>query len=102
MDRGENRCSYCRGSTHEGRVKTCLWEDGGVFIIEDIPARVCEKCFEQFYDEGTVIQIERLRKDRFPRRKAKKVIEVPVFSLLSLEKPAAKRKKGKSNPRREK
>jgi YgiT-type zinc finger domain-containing protein len=102
MEHGENRCSYCGGSTHEGKVKTCLWEDGAVFIIEDIPARVCEKCFEQFYDEATVIQIERLRKDRFPRRKAKKVIEVPVFSLPSLEKPAARAKRGKSKPRREK
>jgi len=83
-------------------VKTCLWEDGGVFIIEDIPARVCEKCFEQFYDEATVIQIERLRRDGFPLRKARGVIEVPVFSLSSLEEPAAGGKKRKSKPRREK
>jgi len=102
MDRTEDRCSYCGGGTREARVKTCLWEDRGVFIIEDIPARVCEKCFEQFYDEATVIQIERLRKDGFPRGKARKVIEVPVFSLTSREKPAGKGKTGKSKPRGEK
>ena len=102
MERREKRCAYCGGSTHEGKVKTCLWEDRGVFIIEDIPARVCEKCFEQFYEEGTVMQIERLRRDGFPRRKAKKVIEVPVFSLAPLEKPAATGKKRKSKPRRKK
>jgi YgiT-type zinc finger domain-containing protein len=102
MDRGENGCSYCGGNTHAGKVKTCLWEDRGVFIIEDIPARVCEKCFEQFYDEGTVIQIERLRRDGFPLRKARRVIEVPVFSLSSPEERAAGGKKKKSKPRREK
>lgn len=91
----ENRCSYCGGSTYEDRVKTCLWEDVHVFIIEDIPARVCEKCFEQFYDEATVLQIERLRKDGFPRKKAKEVINVPVFSLNAMEKPARKGRKGK-------
>jgi YgiT-type zinc finger domain-containing protein len=91
----ENRCSSCGGSTYESMVKTCLWEDVNVFIVEDIPARICEKCFEQFYDGDTVLQIERLRRDGFPRKNAKEVIGVPVFSLNAMKKPARIKKKGK-------
>ncbi len=94
MDR-EDRCSYCGGSTREDLVKSCLWEGGSVFLMEDIPARVCEKCYEQFYDEETVARIEKLRRDGFPRGTASRVIEVPVFSLSSPEKPAGRRKRGK-------
>jgi YgiT-type zinc finger domain-containing protein len=85
MEPGDNGCKYCDGNTHEGVVKMCLWEGEEVFIVEDIPARICEKCYEQFYDDVTRLRIETLRRDGFPRQEAKRVMEVAVFSLPAIE-----------------
>jgi YgiT-type zinc finger domain-containing protein len=85
MKPGDNGCEYCDGNTYEAEVKMCLWEDEEVFIIEDIPARICEKCYEQFYDDVTRLGIETLKRDGFPRLEAKRVMEVAVFSLPAIE-----------------
>jgi len=87
MQAGDDVCGYCGGDTYEDEVRMALWEGDKVFIIEDIPARVCEKCYEQFYEEAVRLSIEKLRMDGFPREEAKRVIEVPVFSLPVLEPP---------------
>jgi hypothetical protein len=58
-----------------------LWEGDRLVVIEGIPARVCERCAEQFYDDATVNKIEVLRTWKFPLAQAKRVIEVGVFTL---------------------
>lgn len=87
MQAGDDVCEYCGGDTHEDEVRMCLWEGDKVFIIEDIPALVCEKCYEQFYGDTVRLSIEQLRMNGFPRQEAKRVIEVPVFSLPVIEAP---------------
>ena len=77
----EGKCQYCKNDTYEAVVKMFLEEDGKVIIIEDIPARVCDRCCEQFYDEITRVRVEGLRKGGFSRQQAKRIIEVAVFSL---------------------
>jgi YgiT-type zinc finger domain-containing protein len=77
-------CKYCRSDTHEDVAKSALWTDQGLVVIEDIPARVCRECKEQFYDEMTTWKIERLVEQGFPREKASRQISVPVFSLTEL------------------
>lgn len=76
-------CKYCESDTHEDIVKSVLWGDRGLVVVEDIPARVCPQCGEQFYDEETTRKIEKIIAD--PSVKAKQEIAVPVFSLAELE-----------------
>jgi YgiT-type zinc finger domain-containing protein len=74
-------CKYCQSHTREEVAKSALWTDQGLVVIEDIPARVCRECKEQFYDETTTWKIEQLVEQGFPREKANRQISVPVFSL---------------------
>jgi len=51
--------------------------------IEDIPARVCKGCGEQFYDDKTAQRIEKIvnGSTSVPKRE----VTVPVFSLADAE-----------------
>ena len=72
-------CEYCGSRTRADIVRAAFWGDEGLVAIEDIPARVCEGCGEQFYDEGTTRRIEKILQD--PTRKARREVLVPVFSV---------------------
>jgi YgiT-type zinc finger domain-containing protein len=72
-------CEHCGGQTQPEVVKAAFWGERGLVAIEDIPARVCEQCGEQFYDEATARKIEKLVGS--PAEAAKRHVLVPVFSL---------------------
>ena len=76
---------HCGFETSQGVVKAAFWSSRGLIAIEDIPARACEACGEQFYDEEAVRRVEKIIAD--PRAKATREIRVPVFSLLDVEVP---------------
>ncbi len=65
-------------------VKTAVWQDDRVFVVEDIPAQVCDACMEQFYDEDTTDALRRLTEGGFSSIEPKKEILVPIFSLEGL------------------
>jgi len=73
------RCKYCGSGTEEEVVQAALRGARGWLILEDIPARVCKQCGEQFYDDRTAERIERITTD--PAAKAEREITVPVYSL---------------------
>ena len=52
--------------------------DGKFYIIENVPARVCEETGEQFFSPETV---ERLQKTIWGQAKPKKTIETPVYEF---------------------
>jgi YgiT-type zinc finger domain-containing protein len=92
MHEGPLKCGLCNGITYEDTVKMSLWEGDRLVVVEDVPARVCEKCAEQYYDDLTVHRLDALRGRRFPVSEAKKMTEVAVFSLPEINvapKPAA-------------
>ena len=62
-------------------VRTTIWQDDRVVIVEDIPAHVCGSCMEQFYDDNVSDALRRLAEEGFPAEAAKKEMVVPVFSL---------------------
>ena len=74
-------CPRCGELMHPATVKTAVWRDDRVFIVEDIPAQVCDPCMEQFYDEDTTDALRRLTEDGFSSIEPKKEIVVPIFSL---------------------
>ncbi|HMK07215.1 MAG TPA: YgiT-type zinc finger protein [Flavobacterium sp.] len=62
------------------RVTYTLEKDGKFFIIENVPARVCEQTGEQFFAPATV---DRLQKIILTGRKPKKTIETPIFEFAA-------------------
>ena len=62
----------------EAKVTYTLEMDGKFFIIENVPARVCEETGEQFFSPETV---EQLQQKIWGREKPKKTIETPVYEF---------------------
>jgi len=83
----EIRCEFCGSATHEDVVNMCHWEAGKLIVIEDIKARICDQCQEQFYDAETTWKIDKLRQEGFEPEKAERIIQVPVFSLKRVQVP---------------
>ncbi|HYM09079.1 MAG TPA: YgiT-type zinc finger protein [Bryobacterales bacterium] len=74
-------CPRCGTPMHAAMVKTAIWRDDRVFLVEDIPAQVCDSCLEQFYDEETTDVLRRLTEEGFASVEPKREILVPIFSL---------------------
>ena len=69
-------------------MRTAIWQGDRVAIVEDIPALVCGKCGEQFYNEPVSDALRRLAEDGFPAHAATSELVVPVFSLKErIQKP---------------
>ena len=66
---------------HAAKVKTAIWREERVFVVEDIPARICASCMEQFYDEETTDALRRLTEESFASVEPQREIVVPVYSL---------------------
>jgi len=71
-------CAICGGKLKEERVKAELWVKDELIVIEDIPARVCEACGEKYFSAEVSKKIDELIS---ARPKAKKRLEVPVFTF---------------------
>jgi YgiT-type zinc finger domain-containing protein len=74
-------CPRCSQPMRSATVKTAVWRDDRLFVVEDIPAQVCDSCMEQFYDEETTEALRRLTGEGFSSVEAKREILVPIFSL---------------------
>jgi len=77
------RCKYCGCETNEDVIRAALWTNSGLIVIEDIPARLCEGCGEQFFEEEVTQKIRQVT--TYPIVKAKRQIRVPVYSLSQVE-----------------
>jgi YgiT-type zinc finger domain-containing protein len=65
-------------------VKTAIWREERLFIVEDIPAEICGSCREHFYDEATTETLRRLTAEGFASADPVRVIQAQVFSLAGL------------------
>ncbi len=62
----------------EAKVTYTLEMDGKFYIVENVPARVCDETGEQFFSPETV---ERLQQTIWGQEKPKKTIETPVYEF---------------------
>lgn len=76
-----NLCPRCKQAMRPSLVKTAIWQSDRLFVVEDVPAQVCDFCLEQFYDDETTEALRKLTEDGFPATKAKREILVPIFTL---------------------
>ncbi|MGM0421115.1 MAG: type II toxin-antitoxin system MqsA family antitoxin [Bacillota bacterium] len=85
MEELNQACPICGGDTHPDVVKMSLWRFDRLVIIEDVPAFICERCGEQYYNEETETKISELSVRRFPSDMQIRVEKVPVFTLKNVE-----------------
>lgn len=74
-------CPRCEEPMRPAMVRTAIWRGERVYVVEDIPAQVCDSCFEQFYDEETTDLLRRLTEGGFASVRPRREIKVPVYSL---------------------
>ena len=78
----QETCEACESANlRKELVRSAFWHDDRLVVIEDIPALVCGDCHEQYYDDETVMRIDRMRGEGFPPDQALKELRVPVFSF---------------------
>ncbi len=83
------QCPQCGKITRSDFVKTAMWKEERMFVVEDIPAQVCDSCREQFYDEETTDMLRRFTEDGTPFAELEYEILVPVYKLKRPTKVAA-------------
>ena len=64
----------------ESKVTYTVERDGKLFVVENVPARVCVETGEQLFSPETVEKIQRiLREEKDPKR----MIETPVYEFAA-------------------
>lgn len=64
----------------ERKVTYALEMNGNFFVIENVPARVCEETGEQFFSPETVERLQQILREQ---QEPKRVIETPVYEFAA-------------------
>ena len=62
-------------------MRTAIWKEERLLVVEDIPALICDACFEQYYDDDVADALRRLTNDELEAAVPKRHETVPVYSL---------------------
>ncbi|MDZ7359835.1 MAG: type II toxin-antitoxin system MqsA family antitoxin [candidate division KSB1 bacterium] len=73
-----DKCDYCGGSVREKRVTVDLRVKGKLYVFDNVPVGICQKCGERYY-RGPVL--ERLEELAGHKELFKEKIQVPRFDL---------------------
>jgi len=74
-------CPRCGEVMRPARVRTAIWREESLYLVEAIPAQVCDACIEQFYDEETTETLRRLTEEGFASLAPVREVRVAVYSL---------------------
>lgn len=72
------RCEYCNGIIKEKNTELSRKVKGKYVVIENMPTGVCTECGTRYYTANVLKSIEETLRGR---RKAKREVRVPVYSL---------------------
>ena len=72
------RCEYCNGVIREKITEMSRKVRGKYVVIENVPTGVCTECGTRYYSANVLKSIEETLRGR---RKAKREVHVPVYSL---------------------
>jgi len=59
-----DRCEFCEGEMAQRRVLARFRYKGQTVYIENVPAWVCNKCGEQYFDASVYKHLERIAQQR--------------------------------------
>jgi YgiT-type zinc finger domain-containing protein len=71
-------CEYCGGPIKEKNTEMSRKIKGKHVLIENVPTGVCTECGTRYYTANVLKSIEETLRGR---RKAKREVRVPVYSL---------------------
>lgn len=54
------KCFMCKGVLEEKKVNYVVDLQETIIIIKDVPAKVCKQCGEQYFDDDTSENIEKI------------------------------------------
>jgi HTH-type transcriptional regulator/antitoxin MqsA len=75
-------CSSCgNDTTRDATVDVTMHSDKGLVVIENVPARICTNCEEQYYEDWAAAKIRQLVSSGFPKSRIVREITVPVYTL---------------------
>jgi YgiT-type zinc finger domain-containing protein len=74
-------CPRCGQPMSSAKVKTMIWQADQLYVVEDIPAQICNSCLEQYYDEDVTDALRQLTEDKFPAAERTHEMLVPFYSL---------------------
>jgi YgiT-type zinc finger domain-containing protein len=86
VDQETLQCRYCKSKTVERLVISVFWVEGELIVLQNIRARICQRCKEQFYDDGTSDIIAAIQKGASIRGMTRRDETVTVFSLAEAAK----------------
>jgi YgiT-type zinc finger domain-containing protein len=77
-----DQCPLC-ASTHlrDALVKSAIWQNERLVVVENIPALVCNTCGERYYDDVTSSTLNLMQADGLSDGEADYFIRIPVFSF---------------------
>ena len=77
-----SECTSCAGGTlHREQVKTALWRGDDLVVIEDIPALVCQRCGERYFEDETAMALDMMRTGDRADAPPRHTITVPVYAF---------------------
>lgn len=53
-------CFICKGELEEKKVNYLVDLQDSIIIIKEVPAKVCKQCGEQYFDDNTAENIEKI------------------------------------------
>ena len=72
------KCVFCGGETKKMLVTFSYEDKNRYFLVEHVPAEVCDHCGEKTYSPDVTDELLKFAKDKF---KPVKKREVPVFDF---------------------
>ena len=86
----EDICTTCgQSEMRRERVRSAIWHDNRLVVVEGIAALLCGACGERYYEPEACAALEALRTAGFPTASASREVRVPVFSLAPSPQPIA-------------
>ena len=56
-----SKCAVCGGEVKGGIASLVFDKNNQVIVVREIPAFVCQKCGEEYFDDATTEEIEKLK-----------------------------------------
>ena len=60
----KDRCEYCEGELIKRKLRTKFHFKGETIYIDNVPAWVCNRCGEHYYDASVYKRMEEIAKNR--------------------------------------
>jgi YgiT-type zinc finger domain-containing protein len=74
-------CYFCKGKVRKQTIQHVYHWGEKLFILEDVPAEVCQQCGETYFEPEVLEAMDKLASGEI---KPKDTLPVPVFSLASM------------------